>query len=71
MSDTAYRDYRGTKGQVDDATKSGKRARKSDAPANKKGSDYSDAKKTEHEGSQGEKAYGAPMDRQTTDSNNE
>lgn len=38
----------------------------------KKGSNYSDAKKTEHTGSEGEKAYGVPMstyDAQTTDSN--
>jgi hypothetical protein len=66
-----YRDYKGVDGQVDKAdppSKSKKSTRSK--PAKTGGTTYDQAKGSEHKGSQGERAFGTPMDRQTTDSNN-
>lgn len=69
-----YRDYRGTKGQVDDADNAPKKKPKKASPPKKRGVDVDSAKKSERT-EDGVKTFGPPMqgsafDNQTTDSNN-
>lgn len=75
MSDsTKYRDYRGTKGQIDDADPKPKAKAKSSPPPKKRGVNADDARKSKRT-EDGNPTYGPPMqgsafDNQSTDSNN-